>query len=488
MPCPSPFIVLHRLSGPLALLLLACLTGCESAPPPTPGGIPPLGDDDDDSSQGDDDDSASSSDDDDSASPGDDDDSAEEANYAPAFYPSDRIHSPISSYVADRLWDLGLENPELAGDVFLKAGASSTVSSNTLHCFAGESVDLGTSTDLEDTLDHFLAGDAAGTTPFDRETLAARIGHSAGWVIDGAPSPLVEEFEALNPLYSLVHYGTNDMGMGTTYASAMVPFHENMMALIRTLVDEGSVPILCGISPRGDSANADLWVSTYNAAIRGMAQAWQIPFIDIHKATAELDGYGLAGDGIHLNAYSGGACMLTEAGLEYGYNVRNLIVLEALDRVHRVVGLAEEELDDDVSTVQGSGSPQDPFVIHELPFAHVQNTAHSTHRKLELYSGCDSDTDESGPEYLYRLELDEETALRLIVLDEGDVDIDLHLLDESGSEEGCIERAHQVIETTVPAGTYTLSLDTWVNSTGDEQSGEYILLVVPCTDGDSACE
>src|SRR5690606_26088033 len=95
------------------------------------------------------------------------------------------------------------------------------------------------------------------------------------------------------------------------------------------------------ISRRGDSVAADRWVDAWNAAIRGMAQDRQVPFIDLERATRHLDGYGLAGDGLHLNGYSGGACRLTSAGLEYGYNVRNLIVLESLDRIHRALDLGE---------------------------------------------------------------------------------------------------------------------------------------------------
>ena len=53
-----------------------------------------------------------------------------------------------------------------------------------------------------------------------------------------------EEFELLQPRFALVHYGTNDMGLGSTFTSAMVAFHENMMDLVESLVLQGSIPIL----------------------------------------------------------------------------------------------------------------------------------------------------------------------------------------------------------------------------------------------------
>ncbi len=51
---------------------------------------------------------------------------------------------------------------------------------------------------------------------------------------------------------------------------------------------------------------------------------------------------GISGDGVHPNAYAGcaphcGSTDFSADGLRYGYNVRNLISLEALAKVLRVV-------------------------------------------------------------------------------------------------------------------------------------------------------
>ena len=75
----------------------------------------------------------------------------------------------------------------------MKVGASSTVSRNNLACFDGDGYDLGPYVELQDTVEFFLQGDAAGSSPFERETIAARVGHSARWVIGGNPSPLQQE-------------------------------------------------------------------------------------------------------------------------------------------------------------------------------------------------------------------------------------------------------------------------------------------------------
>ncbi len=414
-------------------------------------------------------------------------DTGSPAPEGPALYPDDRVQSPVTAWVADGLRDLartGSGQP----DVFMKVGASSTVSSNTLYCFAGDDVDLDLYWDaLEDGWLHYLGGDAAGTTPYDRDTEAAVSGKTAAWAIDGSPSPVEEEIAAIDPSVAVIHYGTNDMGMGTTYESALPGFYEAYTTLVDDLVAQGIVPVLTGISHRGDRASADLWAETYNAVIRGVAQVRQVPFIDLHLAMDPLEDHGLASDGLHLNSYSGGNCVLTPEGLEHGYPMRNLIVLQALDRLVAVLSQDEPALDPTGELLQGRGSSGDPFVAPGLPFADGRDTRSSPHRTFDRYSGCDSDADESGPEFTYTLTLDRTTALRALVQDAGDTDIDVHLLDETGTEAGCLARAHRTLEGTLGPGTYTFVLDTWVDGDGDERSGEYLFVLQACESGDADC-
>ncbi len=83
--------------------------------------------------------------------------------------------------------------------------------------------------------------------------------------------------------------------------------------------------------------------------------------------------------------------------------------------------------------------------------------------------------DESGPELLYRLELSTPTNVLIRVHDRGDVDVDLHLLDEP-TEAGCVARAHREIRASLDAGTHWIAVDTFVSS-GAERAGEYLLTV-----------
>lgn len=404
----------------------------------------------------------------------------------PVRYAAGRVHSPITAYVADQLRTYAESSAELREDVFLKAGASSTVSNNTLFCFDGEdSVDLGEHGDLEDALAYFRGGDAAGTTPFARVTLAAESGRSAQWVQAGSPSPLQQEVDAIDPRLALVHYGTNDMNLGATHGSAMVPFHEAMVTLIDDLLDDGTIPILYGITRRADSATAQLWVASYNAVIRGLAQSRQIPFIDLYEAVEPLPDHGLSSDGIHLLAFGQGACRLHDEGLQWGYNMRNLVSLQSLDRAMAVLVDDAELLDEEAPVFTGDGSPADPIMVDAFPFAHSADTADVGVSEIDAYPPCD-DADESGPEVRYRLQLDEPTPLRIIVLDGLGVDVDVHIVEADGDGDSCLARANRRIEGTLPAGTWDIVVDTF-SSGGESFTGEYLMVALPCDAGDEAC-
>jgi hypothetical protein len=407
-----------------------------------------------------------------------------EPYYGPAVYPPDRIHSPITSFVADRLHEVISLGPRLRDDVFLKAGASTTVNTNALYCFAGDDVDLADHDHLEPTLAYFLGGDAAGTTSFDRDSFAAEAGRSAGWCIDGDPSPLDLEVEAIEPRLALVHYGSNDMNLGATYESAAYPFYANMSALLDQLMTRGSVPIVFGITRRGDSESAQLWVATYNAILRGLAQARQVPFVDAFAAIDPLPGHGLSSDGLHLEGYDAGSCILTAEGLEHGYNARNLIALEVLDRAVAVLVDDVPELDGAEDPPAGDGTPALPYPVLALPFSDPRDTTEGA-STIDAYPACD-DADESGPEVWYRLELDRATPIRALVLDLEGVDVDVHLLEAGGGPDGCIARGDRVVEGTLDAGAYDLVVDTW--SSGVPFPGEFLLVVAECDPGDTACE
>lgn len=404
----------------------------------------------------------------------------------PLRYPSDRTHSPVNAYVVERWQSIVAQGTGSAPAVFMQVGDSISASDHFLDCFATAAVALGEHAALQPTLDYLLAGDAAGSTPFDRDSLAVKGGKTAAWCLDGAPSPLNAEIAAIAPFTAVVMFGTNDSGYFAPDTAKMLRWYAGgMFELTDRLLAAGVLPILMTIPPRTNKPALGQLVPVVNAFLRGLAQGRQIPLVDYHREMAALPDQGLSGDGVHPNALGWGqACQLTPEGLQFGYNRRNLVTLRALDRVRRA--LDGEPLDDGEPPLAGTGSPEDPFEIGALPFVHLADTSTSPYEALDTYPGCDAPQDESGPEWTYRLVLDEPAAVRIAVLDHDGADVDVHLLDASGTPGACLRRAHTLIEGTLAAGEYRLVLDTFV-SNGDVLAGEYVLAISPCAADDSRC-
>ncbi len=428
-------------------------------------------DDDDDDDDGGSDEEGGSDDDDGGSDDGEDGDDGTEPD-VPARYPAGSTHSPISPWVAERLVSLSEQEAHVT-DVFMSVGDSITVSQGNLKCFGGSQVDLGEHEGLAETLAFFGAGEAGGTDPFSRTSQAAEVGQTAAWAVTGSPSPVQAEISAIDPAVALVQYGTNDMQQGATFGSAMPGFYIAMSVLLDGIVDRGIVPVVFTIPPRLDSSIADGWVPAYNAVIRGLAQHRQIPLVDLHGRLDALSGDGLVNDGLHLNAHPDGACLLTNDGLEFGNNNRNLVALQALDRVRRT--LEGEVLDGPSEPPQGTGTSDDPWVITELPFVDTRDTEVDGESVVDGYS-CSS-ANESGPEIWYRLEIEQSTEIRAIVLDMDGVDIDVHLAEATDGSD-CLARDDRSFDIQLAPGTYHLSLDTFVSGSGTAQSGEFTLAVI----------
>ena len=415
----------------------------------------------------------------------------EPSGVGPTRYPSDVVHSPLTAPVVENLRTIAALDEGLRDDVFAKIGASSLDSSRSLTCFAGEHVDRDLmSLEALDALDLFLGGDAGGEDPFSRDALSAISGKTAAWVISGEPSPLAQELALTQARFGLIEYGTNDMHMGATYASALWGFGDALWTLTDALIVQGVIPVLHTNRRRLDSASADRWVDTYNAVIRGMAQGRQVPFLNQHALLADLPDHGLGGDGLHMSTYTeGGAartCRFHDEAMQHGYNTRNLATVETLARLTAVVTDGYDA--PDVGEVMaGEGTLGSPFIVDGLPFSALRDTTQSAQSHLDVYTGCGADQDESGPEHIYRLVLTETTRLRALVIDQGEVDIDLHLLDETASVQGCLARHDRLWEGTLGPGAYHFSLDTYVSS-GVSRSGEYLFVLVACDPDDGACD
>lgn len=411
-------------------------------------------------------------------------DMAPPAQSGPARYEAAAILSPINAHVVARLEAIRAAAPDAQDEVFIKIGDSNTVNTNMARCFSlgsGARVDLDGRTHLQETLSFFQRSQVQQEDVFARESLAASVGKTAKWAISGTPSPVEQEVEAAGlPRFALVSYGTNDMQQAASHEAALWPFYESFSALLDELLSYGIIPIVTGLPPRGDTAEAALWARHFDDLTRGMAQARQIPYISLYLATEGLPAHGLIGDGLHGNAYNDGtraqACVFTDAGLMYGFNTRNLLTLEQLDRVRRVLLAGQNPPDPGAPIVRGDGSRQAPIRITSLPFTHSADTRQAVSDAFDAYPSCDTGQDESGPEVFYQLELSEPAELSIRIFDT-DADIDLHVLSGSDDASACVARHDKNLTISLAAGTHTLVADTFVSRSSGEKSGVYMIMV-----------
>jgi hypothetical protein len=189
---------------------------------------------------------------------------------------------------------------------------------------------------------------------FDWESLCATAGYTAGSAMETTEESgvvkthLMWEISTIHPAVAIVMYCTNDITYGypppeyngTGGWPPIAQTRADLNAIISTLEAEGVIPILSTIPPRSDVTTLDAYVPTYNALIKEVAAAHNIPLIDYWLSLQTLPSKGLMPDGIHPNAYDvggGTAGDLNTTALQYGMNMRNLTALQMLAKVKRIV-------------------------------------------------------------------------------------------------------------------------------------------------------
>jgi hypothetical protein len=390
-----------------------------------------------------------------------------ELTAAVSRYPFERTHSPLEPTVVESLRAIAAKNPASRPDVFAKVGDSVTAAEESLHCFAQRQLELGNEAHLAPLIARFRSTNAGGVDSFRRESRAAHLGWSAWQALAGNPSPLDREIDEIAPRYALVQFGTNDIEIGSVHY-----FADRMFDVVDRLIERGVIPIVFTIMPRRDHAKAARAVASYNAAIRGVAQARRVPLVDYHLALGRLPRHGLAADRIHPSVYKRGrlrqACNLSATGLKYGFNLRNLLALEAIARVVDV--LEGTQPPDEMSRpLAGSGSSEDPFVVDGLPFVDARDVPADQAGSWSAY-GC-SGASAPAAERVYRLELAERRSLRFVGFDRGGARLSLFLL-AGADPAACLRAAPLGAVITLDAGMYWLAVDGHA-----PKGGEHVLAI-----------
>lgn len=137
-------------------------------------------------------------------------------------------------------------------------------------------------------------------------------------------SPLGCEYRLSQPIFSMIMFGTNDV----MFFEADV-FDYYMRTIILETINNGIVPILYTIPTRPEFPEKTY---QFNQVIIKLAEDYDLPLVNLWAAIQDLPFEGVDQlEPIHLSIPEDEQTGDFTSNLEYGYTVRNLITLQALD-------------------------------------------------------------------------------------------------------------------------------------------------------------
>jgi hypothetical protein len=428
------------------------------------------------------------------------------------LYPTDTTHSPITAGVATSLRNIAATVATRNTHNFMKIGdpimgdalgsPNQVIQGDFFGCVesAAPIKDLSSYASLQTTIDYFKQGVVAGKTPFSHVSQCTRENLTSWDLLSQKLMP--PEIMDTNPSLAFIMFGSVDIGNGGTFTPSpqvdWVKFRDYAQAMLEiedTLIAAGVIPVIFSMPPRLSSGNPVVQTPTFVALTRAIAQGRQTPFIDFNLPMQKLADKGLESDGLHITQYevSGSPrnCVMTEDGLKHGYNLMNLLGLQALERVKKVVVDGSPSLDATAPSLAGQGTVDAPFEVPGLPFSDLRDLAKSTSKTFESYTGCGS-TKESGGEYVYRLNLATSTRVRAVVIDRKGGPVSAHVYRLSGpSASSCVTSQSSnpssggLSAGTLAAGTHYFAVDSTSVAAG--RVAEYMLVLIECDASDTTC-
>ena len=218
-------------------------------------------------------------------------------------------------------------------DVFSKVGDSNTDNPAFLTPFDQGNYNLGSYGDLALTINYFKGS-------FARTSAAAVGGFSTAKVMDPAndragcasgETPLACEYRTNKPSVALILLGTGDQ-------HSWQGFEARYRTIIEYTIAQGIVPVLMTKADDLESKEDTAPAGFTNATIRRLAQEYDVPLLDLRQAVSALPNLGCGPDGFHYNSPPDGQTANFDAAhLQFGFNMRNLTALQALDALRRYV-------------------------------------------------------------------------------------------------------------------------------------------------------
>ena len=215
---------------------------------------------------------------------------------------------------------------------FSKVGDSNTVMPSFLGCYdSGKDTGyaLGPYEYLQEVIDQFQWS-------FSRYTRAAKNGATAydmdvyHWYDDDIcwpyESALNCEYRLFTPSIAFIGFGTNDALLGIDL------YEEHLRSLVEKTLARKIVPILF---TKADDLEGD---GSFNTVTAKIAAEFNVPLWNLWRPMSQLPNNGLRPGDVHPTSSDISLCNFTGDDLEnYGWTVRNLSALKALDRVWRLL-------------------------------------------------------------------------------------------------------------------------------------------------------
>jgi len=153
----------------------------------------------------------------------------------------------------------------------------------------------------------------------------------SGWTAADGLGKIKGVLAAEKPEIAVVMYGTNDVGKNVS----LVEYEKNMTALLNACLAAGCIPLVSTIPP---IMNKDAKVAEFNAVIKKIAAAKQIPLVDFNaeilarQPGTAWNGTLLGKDDVHP---SGGKNFdFSDANLKVcGYALRNYLVCKSMKTI-----------------------------------------------------------------------------------------------------------------------------------------------------------
>lgn len=260
----------------------------------------------------------------------------------PRGIPTGAINAPVMPEITPRIRSLMravlYKGKQMGNDphVFSLVGDCHTDHAAFFRQFGTGKYDLGQYGNLQEVISYFsVQAGSEGPNSFIASQQAAHSAFNAAAVLDwqtsdpavckANESPLRCEYRLKKPGLAIIMFGVVDVEVMTAEQ-----FNLYMRYIVKDTLDRGIIPVL---STEGENTSNPVKARQFNQITVALAHEKSLPLINLEAALEGLPNHGMDPDGIHLTRPANVELtgFLNADTLKYGYTMRNLITLQALD-------------------------------------------------------------------------------------------------------------------------------------------------------------